>query len=225
MWDPRLRRAPMRVIVADDSILFREGTARILGDAGFDVTGRAGDAVELLDLVLREPPDVAIIDIRMPPTCSSEGLEAAGEIRRLQPDVGLLLLSQAVETHYAVRLMTDFDGGVGYLLKDRVSDLEAFAADVRRVAHGECVIDPELVKRLVQKRRRQDPIEALTGRELAVLALMAQGRSNIALSRELLLSPKTIEAHVRSIFTKLGLPPDADDHRRVLAVLAFLRSA
>ncbi len=215
----------MRVIVADDSILFREGTARILGDAGFDVTGRAGDAVELLDLVRRDPPDVAVIDIRMPPTRSSEGLEAAAEIRRSRPDVGLLLLSQAIETHYAMRLMTDFEGGVGYLLKDRVSDLEGFAADVRRVAQGECVIDAELVKRLVEKRRRQDPLETLTERERAVLALMAQGRSNSALSRELFLSPKTVEAHVRSIFTKLGLHPDSDDHRRVLAVIAFLRSA
>lgn len=211
--------------VADDSILFREGVARILAEAGFEVIGQAGDAVELIDLIRREPPDVAVIDIRMPPTRSSEGLEAAAEIRRLQPDVGLLLLSQAVETNYAMRLMTDFQGAVGYLLKDRVSDLDAFAADIRRVAQGEYVIDSELVKRLVEKRRQEDPLGVLTERERAVLGLMAQGRSNSALSRELSLSPKTIEAHVRSIFTKLGLEPGADDHRRVLAVLAFLRSA
>lgn len=212
------------MIVADDAVLFREGTARILRDAGFDVTGQAGDAVELLDLIRRDPPDVAVIDIRMPPTRSSEGLDAAAKIRRAHPSVGLLLLSQHVETHFAMRLMTDFDGGVGYLLKDRVADLAAFAADVRRVASGEYVIDSDLVTRLVGKKRQHDPLDALTERERAVLALMAQGRSNHALSRELCLSAKTVEAHVRSIFMKLDLSPDADDHRRVLAVLTFLRS-
>lgn len=215
----------MRVIVADDALLFREGAARILRDAGFDVTGQAGDVAGLIDLVRREPPDVAVIDIRMPPTRTSEGLQAAVEIRRLRPEVGLLLLSQHVETHYAVRLMTDFDGGVGYLLKDRVADLAAFATDVRRVAAGECVIDPELVMRLVGKQRERDPLASLTERERAVLGLMAQGRSNHALSSDLCLSAKTVEAHVRSIFLKLNLPPDVDDHRRVLAVLTYLRSS
>lgn len=215
----------MRVILADDAVLFREGTARILTEAGFDVTGQAANATELVALVRRDPPDVAVIDIRMPPGRSAEGVEAAVEIRGFCPDVGLLLLSQHVESHYAMRLMTDFDGGVGYLLKDRVSDLATFANDVRRVARGECVLDPELVARLVGKKRERDPLSALTERERGVLGLMAQGRSNRALSSELCLSAKTVEAHVRSIFTKLDLPPDADDHRRVLAVLTFLRSS
>lgn len=214
----------MRVILADDAVLFREGMARILTEANFEVAGQAADATELLGLVRRSPPDVAIIDIRMPPDRSAEGLEAAVEIRRMAPDVGLLLLSQYVETHYAMRLMTEFEGGVGYLLKDRVSDLARFTSDVRRVAGGDSVIDPELVARLVDKKRRGDPLAVLTERERRVLALMAQGRSNSALSTELFLSPKTVEAHVRSIFTKLNLSPDAGDHRRVLAVLAFLRS-
>lgn len=214
----------MRVMLADDAVLFREGAARVLIDAGFEVTGQAGDAAELLDLVRRDPPAAAIIDIRMPPGHSAEGLEAAVEIRRIAPTVGLLLLSQHVETHHAMRLMTDFQGGVGYLLKDRVSDLATFASDVRRVANGDCVIDPELVARLVDKKREGDPLAELTERERTVLALMAQGRSNSALSAELFLSSKTIEAHVRSIFMKLNLRADASDHRRVLAVLAFLRS-
>lgn len=215
----------MQVILADDAVLFREGAARVLRDAGFTVTGQAGDAVELLRLVASNPPDVAVIDIRMPPTRTAEGVEAAVEIRRLFPGVGVLLLSQHVETHTALRLMTDFHGGVGYLLKDRVSDLAAFAADVRRVGTGECVIDPELVSRLFAKQRADDPLRLLTERERHVLALMAQGLSNRGLCQELCLSPKTVEAHVRSIFTKLDLPPDADDHRRVLAVIAFLRSS
>lgn len=214
----------MRVTLADDAMLFREGMARILTEAGFEVTGQAGNATELLDLVHRDPPDVAIIDIRMPPRHTTEGVDAAVEIRRTSPHVGLLLLSQHVETHYAMRLMTEFDQAVGYLLKDRVSDLATFASDVRSIGNGSCVIDPELVARLVAKKREGDPLGALTDRERNVLALMAQGRSNGALSAELCLSAKTIEAHVRSIFTKLNLPPAATDHRRVLAVLAFLRS-
>jgi DNA-binding NarL/FixJ family response regulator len=205
-------------------VLFREGTARILSEAGFEVTGQARNAAELLDLVHRNPPAAAIIDIRMPPGHSAEGIEAAAEIRRGHPDVGLLLLSQHVDTHHAMRLMTEFRRGVGYLLKDRVSDLAAFANDVRRVAGGDCVIDAELVARLVNKKRERDPLADLTDQERKVLALMAQGRSNSALSAELHLSGKTIEAHVRSIFTKLNLAPDPDDHRRVLAVLTFLRS-
>lgn len=214
----------MRVTLADDAMLFREGTARILTEAGFEVIGQAGNATELLELVRRNPPDVAVIDIRMPPGHSTEGVEAAVEIRRTSPAVGLLLLSQHVETHYAMRLMTEFDRAVGYLLKDRVSDLATFANDVRRVGNGSCVIDPELVARLVAKKREGDPLAVLTDRERKVLALMAQGLSNSGLSAELCLSAKTIEAHVRSIFTKLNLPPAATDHRRVLAVLAFLRS-
>jgi DNA-binding NarL/FixJ family response regulator len=211
-------------MLADDAILFREGTARILTDAGFEIIGQAGDAEELMRLVAKEPPDVAVIDIRMPPGHSSEGIEAATQIRHLAPTTGLLLLSQHVETHYALRLMTEFNGGVGYLLKDRVSDLATFASDVRRVGDGGTVIDPELATRLVSKRRKGNPLETLTDRERKVLALMAQGRSNSGLSTELFLSTKTVEAHVRSIFTKLDLPMATDDHRRVLAVLAFLRS-
>lgn len=211
-------------MLADDAVLFREGTARVLIEAGFQVTGQAGDATELLDLVRRDPPAAAIIDIRMPPDQAAEGLEAAAEIRRTAPDIGLLLLSQHVETHHAMRLMTEFEGGVGYLLKDRVSHLATFSSDVRRVANGDCVIDPELVARLVDKKREGDPLAELTERERRVLALMAQGRSNSALSSELCLSAKTIEAHVRSIFMKLNLRAGAGDHRRVLAVLAFLRS-
>jgi DNA-binding NarL/FixJ family response regulator len=164
-----------------------------------------------------------VIDIRMPPDHSAEGIEAAAEIRRASPEVGLLLLSQHVDAHHATRLITEFRTGVGYLLKDRVSDLASFADDVRRVAGGGCVIDPELVARLVDRKREGDPLAVLTDRERAVLALMAQGRSNSALSTELCLSVKTVEAHVRSIFTKLDLASDPEDHRRVLAVLAFLR--
>ncbi|WP_329375605.1 response regulator transcription factor [Streptomyces sp. NBC_01483] len=214
----------MRVVVADDAVLFREGVARILAEAGFDVTGQAGDAAELMALVQHEPPAVAIIDIRMPPGHVDEGMQAAVQLRRAHPDVGLLLLSQHVETSYAVQLMTEFESGVGYLLKDRVADLQTFANDVRRVANGDCVLDPELVARLLGRKRVHDPLTALTHRERAVLELMAQGRSNLALSAELFLSPKTVEAHVRSIFTKLNLPQDAADHRRVLAVLAYLRA-
>jgi DNA-binding NarL/FixJ family response regulator len=214
----------VRVILADDAVLFREGTARILTEAGFDVTGQARDAAELLDLVRRDPPDAAIIDIRMPPGHSTEGIDAAAAIRRMAPDVGLLMLSQYVESHVAVRLTTEFRGRVGYLLKDRVSDLATFAGDVRRVAAGGYVIDPELVARLVAKKREGDPLAELSERERTVLELMARGRSNSAMSRELCLSVKTVEAHVGSIFTKLNLAPDPGGHRRVLAVLAFLRS-
>jgi DNA-binding NarL/FixJ family response regulator len=166
---------------------------------------------------------VAVIDLRMPPGHSTEGIEAATEIRATAPKVGLMLLSQYVEAHHALRLMTEFDGGVGYLLKDRVSDLTAFGVDIRRVARGEVVIDPELVTRLVARRRERDPLGELTQREQELLALMARGLSNLALARELHLSPKTIDGHVTSIFTKLDLPPDTQGHRRVLAVLRFLR--
>jgi len=215
----------VRVIVADDAVLFREGVARVLGDSGFEVVGQAGDATALLDLARRERPDVAITDLRMPPGFGDEGIEVAARIRAELPTIGLMLLSQYVEAHHALRLMDDFDGGVGYLLKDRVSDLTAFAVDVRRVAAGEVVIDPELVARLVARRRVQDPLERLTDRERAVLDLMAQGLSNVALSEELHLSLKTVEGHVSSIFTKLDLMPDERENRRVLAVLRILRQA
>jgi DNA-binding NarL/FixJ family response regulator len=213
----------VRVIVADDAVLFREGMVRILTEVAFDVVGQARDGAGLVELVRRDPPDVVITDLRMPPSFGDEGIEAAAEIRSFAPQVGLMLLSQYVEVHHALRLMEEFDGAVGYLLKDRVSDLGAFAVDVRRVAAGEVVIDPELVSRLVGRHRKRDPLAELTDREREVLALMAQGLTNAALSEELVLSPKTIEGHVRSVFIKLGLEQSEREHRRVLAVLQFLR--
>lgn len=213
----------MRVILADDAVLLREGLARILTDSGFEVVGQAGDAPSLVDLVRSETPDVVVVDLRMPPGFASEGIDAAAEIRAFAPDVGLMLLSQHVEVHHAMRLMSEFDGGVGYLLKDRVFDLAAFAADVRRVAGGDVVLDTEIVGLLVARRRRDDPLDRLTGREREVLALMAQGLTNAGLCSELYLSAKTVEGHVRSIFTKLDLDADERSHRRVLAVLKFLR--
>jgi DNA-binding NarL/FixJ family response regulator len=211
-------------MLADDGVLFREGMARILTEIGFQVTGQAGDGTTLVQLVRHDPPDVALLDLRMPPTFADEGIEAAGTIRSLAPGVGLMLLSQYVEVHHALRLMTEFDGGVGYLLKDRVSDLQIFGADLRKVARGGTVIDPELVTRLVTRRREQDPLGELTDRERAVLALMARGHSNGAVAADLHLAIKTVEAHVTSIFTKLDLAPGDREHRRVLAVLRFLRA-
>ena len=211
------------MIVADDAVLFREGMARILAEVGFEVVGQARDAASLVDLVRREPPDVVITDLRMPPGFANEGIEAAAQIRSMAPQVGLMLLSQYVEVHHALRLMDEFDGSVGYLLKDRVSDLGAFAADVRRVAAGEVLIDPELVTRLVGRRREQDRVAILSEREREVLALMAQGLTNAGLAQELYVSPKTVEGYVSSIFTKLNLTPGEREHRRVLAVLRFLR--
>ncbi|WP_433833956.1 LuxR C-terminal-related transcriptional regulator [Actinoplanes sp. CA-015351] len=211
-------------MLADDAVLFREGLAHILTDAGFTVTGQAADGPTLLKLVRADLPDVVVIDLRMPPGFAAEGIDTAAAIRATAPGVGLMLLSQYVEVHHALRLMTDFDGGVGYLLKDRVSDLTAFGADVRRVARGDTVIDPELVTRLVSRRRERDPLDTLTGRERAVLALMAQGLSNTAVAADLHLAVKTVEAHVTTIFMKLGLIQHDREHRRVLAVLTFLRA-
>jgi len=211
-------------MLADDAVLFREGMARILTDVGFTVTGTAGDGAALLGLVRADPPDVAVIDLRMPPGFSAEGIDTAAAIRATAPGMGLMLLSQYVEVHHAMRLMTEFDGGVGYLLKDRVSDLAAFGTDVRKVARGETVIDPELVARLVARRRERDPLDELTDRERAVLALMAQGLSNAAVAADLHMAIKTVEAHVTAIFTKLGLVQHEREHRRVLAVLRFLRA-
>lgn len=213
----------MRVIVADDAVLFREGMARILTEVGFEVTGQARNGVELVGLVRRDQPDIVITDLRMPPDFADEGIEAAAEIRAFAPDVGLMLLSQHVEVHHALRLMDEFDGAVGYLLKDRVSDLRAFAVDVRRVADGQVVIDQELVSQLVSRRRERDPLAELTDRERQVLSLMAQGLTNAALAEELVVSPKTVEGYIRNVFTKLDLQASGREHRRVLAVLQFLR--
>ena len=211
-------------MLADDGVLFREGLARILADEGFTVTGQAGDGDRLLERVRADPPDVAVLDLRMPPGFSAEGIDTAAAIRDLAPQVGLMLLSQYVEVHHALRLVTEFDGGVGYLLKDRVSDLASFGADIRKVARGQTVIDPDLVTRLVARRRERDPLEMLTDRERAVLALMAQGCTNAAVAADLHLAIKTVEAHVTAIFTKLDLAPGEREHRRVLAVLRFLRA-
>ncbi|HET7236730.1 MAG TPA: response regulator transcription factor [Actinomycetota bacterium] len=218
----------MRVAVADDSVLFREGLARLLSDGGFDVVGQAANADELLALVGEVPPDrrpdVAVVDIRMPPSHTTEGLVAAKTIRAEHPDIGVLVLSQYIETEHAMDLLSDGSGGAGYLLKDRVADIDGFRDAVQRVGEGGSAIDPEVIARLVQRKRAVDPIADLTDRERDVLALMAQGRSNRAIGAALSLSEKTVEAHVRAIFTKLGLLPAPDENRRVLAVLAFLRS-
>ncbi len=214
----------MRVALAEDSLLFREGLARVLRDAGLDVAGQAGDAEQFVELVRAERPDVAIVDIRMPPTNTIEGLMAAKQIRAEFPKVGVLILSHYVESEHAIDLLSDGVGGVGYLLKDRVSDLDEFVDAVRRVGAGGSVIDPELVGRLIARRRTSNALDVLTDREREVLALMSEGRSNQAIRDKLFLSPKTVESHVSGIFTKLGLLPAPDDHRRVLAVLTYLRS-
>jgi DNA-binding NarL/FixJ family response regulator len=215
-------RAP-RVVVADDSLLLREGTARLLDEAGLEVVGQAGDADELLLKVRSYTPDVAIVDIRMPPTHTDEGLRAAKEIRRSYPEVGVLVLSQYVETEYAMELIADKAEGVGYLLKDRVANVEEFADAVRRVAGGGSALDPAIVSRLVGRSRRDNPIDTLTAREREVLSLMAEGLSNGAIAARLVVTERAVEKHVTSIFGKLHLTADADAHRRVLAVLAFLR--
>jgi DNA-binding NarL/FixJ family response regulator len=214
----------MRVMIADDAVLFREGLARVLQAADIDVAAQVGDGEQLLARVQADPPEAVVVDIRMPPTHTREGLEAATRIRADHPGVGVLVLSQYVEPHHAVQLLQDGAGGVGYLLKDRVADVNEVVDAVRRVAAGGSVIDPEVVAQLVGRRRTRGPIQELTERERQVLALMAEGRSNQAIGERLFLSPKTVEAHVHSIFTRLGLHAAPDDHRRVLAVLAFLRA-
>ena len=214
----------LRLVLADDSMLLREGIARLLTESGFEIVGQAGGADELVAAVRKHRPDVAIIDIRMPPDHTDEGLRAAEAIRAEHgTEVGILVLSQYVETSFALRLVADGVGGVGYLLKDRVDDLDDFADAIRRIARGGSVIDPEVVARLVGSRRTRVPLDDLTVREREVLALIAEGRSNQAIGDRLFLAPKTIEAHIASIFSKLGLLPAPDDHRRVLAVLAHLR--
>jgi DNA-binding NarL/FixJ family response regulator len=213
----------LRVVLADDSLILREGLVRLLAEAGFEVVGQAGTAEALLDEVEAKAPDVAIVDIRMPPTHTDEGLRAAREIRVRWPDVGVLVLSQFVRPSYALELLSHGTEGVGYLLKDRVSDLGELAASVRRVGEGGSVLDPSVVAQLVERPRSgRDPLEDLTERERDVLALMAEGRSNKAIGQRLYITEHTVEKHVKSIFGKLRLPATADDHRRVLAVLTFL---
>ena len=212
----------MRVVLADDSVLLREGIARLLADAGFDVVGQSANAEDLMLKVRSYSPDVAIVDIRMPPTNTTEGLEAAKQIRESYPSVGVLLLSQHVEAGYALELLQDNAEGVGYLLKDRVSDVNEFADAVRRVGEGGSALDPAVVSRLVGRRRVDDPLADLTLREREVLELIAQGRSNQAIADRLVVTPRAVEKHVTSIFGKLRLPATADDHRRVLAAVAFL---
>jgi DNA-binding NarL/FixJ family response regulator len=213
-----------RIVIAEDQALLRQGIVRLLGDAGFEVVAEAGDAPDLLRKVGAHKPDVAIVDVQMPPDNTDDGLRAALEIRASHPDVGVLVLSQYVEERYAVDLIGDNAEGVGYLLKDRVTDFSLFADAVKRVAAGGSVLDPSVVAHMFGRRRRDDPLDALTPREREVLALMAEGRSNKGIAEVLVVTPHAVEKHVTSIFTKLGLSSGAEDHRRVLAVLAFLRN-
>ena len=215
----------MRVVVADDSVLLREGLVRLLAEAGFEVVGQAGDAEELTAAVTSARPDVAIVDIRMPPTHTDEGLRAARELRARYPTMGVLVLSQYVRPSYAIELLQDGAEGLGYLLKDRVSDVGQLTESLRRVADGGSVLDSSVVAQLVgRKRRGQDPLGELTDREREVLALMAEGRSNKAIGERLFVTEHTVEKHVQNIFSKLEIPATTEDHRRVLAVLTFLNS-
>ncbi len=212
----------MRVVIADDAVLLREGIARILEEAGFEVVGQAGNAEDLMLKVRSYDPNVAVVDIRMPPTHTDEGLRAAQEIREKHPGVGVLVLSQYVEPTYAMELLSESAEGVGYLLKDRVSDVKEFADAVRRVGDGGSALDPTIVSQLVGRRRGDDPLDQLTPREREVLGLMAEGRSNSGIAERLVVTDRAVEKHVTSIFGKLRLPAASEDHRRVLAVLAYL---
>jgi DNA-binding NarL/FixJ family response regulator len=217
------RDVPTRVVVADDDVLLREGVASLLDRSGFDVVGQAGDAVELLALVRSTRPDLAIIDIRMPPTHATEGLDAARVIRQELPDTGLIVLSAHVEVDHAMDLLADGER-LGYLLKSRVSDIDQFIESVQRIAAGASVVDPSLVQELVRARRRRDPLDVLSSREREVLALMAEGRSNAGIASLIFITEGTVEKHVRSILTKLDLHEDAAGHRRVLAALRYLEA-
>jgi DNA-binding NarL/FixJ family response regulator len=214
----------VRVVVADDVLLTREGIVHLLGDEGIEVIDEVGDADELLRSVSHNAPDVAVVDIRMPPTHTQEGLLAADQIRRDHPDVGVLVLSQYLEPDYAMRLLDQHDEGIGYLLKERIFHASVLADAVRRVHEGETVIDPTIVTTLFARRRRDDPLSALSPREREVLSLVAEGRSNAAIAAALYVAERTVEAHITQIFLKLDIGADPESHRRVLAVLTFLRS-
>ena len=214
----------MRVVVADDAVLLREGLVRLLTESGHTVVAAVGDGPSLVEAVVEHRPDVAIVDVRMPPSHTDEGLRAAVEARRRVPGTPILVLSQYVEVSYADDLLADRAGAVGYLLKDRVSDVADFLDGMQRVATGATVLDPEVVGQLLVRRRRDDPLRSLTPREREVLGLMAEGRSNTAIARKLVVTDGAVEKHVKNIFTKLDLPPDNEQHRRVLAVLTYLQS-
>jgi len=213
---------PLRVVVADDSVLLREGVVRVLEDDGFEVVGQAGDATDLLRKVAAHRPDVAVVDIRMPPGNTDDGLRAALEIRERHPETGVMVLSQYLEESYALELVADSAEGVGYLLKDRVAEIERFTDSVRRVAGGGSALDPEVVSHLLGRRRREDPLEVLTFREREVLGLMAEGRSNRAIAETMVVTERAVEKHVTNIFAKLDLAPAPEDPRRVLAVLTYV---
>jgi DNA-binding NarL/FixJ family response regulator len=215
----------MRAVIAEDSVLLREGLCRLLGDAGIEIVGQAADAEDLVRKTRAHKPDVVVTDIRMPPTQTDEGLRAAHAIREELPGTGVLVLSQYIEEAYALDLLGDDAQGVGYLLKDRVADVDRFVEAVRRVAEGGSALDPEVVAHMLGRRRRDDPLAELTAREREVLELMAEGRTNSAIAEQLVVTERAIEKHVTNIFGKLGLPATADDHRRVLAVLTYLKSA
>jgi DNA-binding NarL/FixJ family response regulator len=214
----------VRVVIADDSVLLREGIARLLQDAGFDVVAQVAEAGALLKAMEQQQPDIVVVDVRMPPTFTDEGLRAALVIRRQWPDVAVLVLSQYVEERYATELLAGSTRGVGYLLKDRVADIDEFIDALQRVAAGGTALDPEVVGQLLARSRRVDPLATLTARERDVMRLMAEGRSNAAIAEALVVSGGAVEKHVTNIFLKLDLSPDEQDHRRVLAVLQFLES-
>ena len=213
----------MRVVIAEDSALLRQGLCKLLEEHGFDIVAEVDNFDDLLAAVKASEPDVVITDIRMPPTGTDEGLRAAEEIHRDFPHIGVLVLSQYVESRHALKLMTSNPRAIGYLLKDRIGDIKELISTIMRVSRGESAVDPDVVHELLERKREGDPLQKLSERELELLELMAQGRSNSAICEQLFLSPKTVETHVRSIFNKLDLPLTADDHRRVLAILTYLR--